>query len=269
LFEFLISAQRFPLAAFFFLGLLAAAARGHRTGWLAACLFVIPLALLTLVFTHRVPAYLFFVYPFFLMVAAYGFVNAVETEHARLAKTAGRGRWIRGAFLAAALSVFVVSPWLRITLHIPFFDDGVTNLAVTPEEWREASAAVRAGARPDDCIITSLPQVALYYGLKSDFCLNRAALEQSIAERFPVNAEGRRVDMYAGVVCIESLEELKSIVGSRTSGWIAVSQFHLENDHLIQPEARDFLNTSLGPPAKTRHGTVLWFRWSRASEAGR
>jgi hypothetical protein len=270
LFEFLISPQRFPIAVFFFIGLLGAAARGSRNGWLAACLFGSAFVLLSFVFTHRVPVYLFFVYPFFLMLAAFGFVNTVESEWSRflLLPASGR-RGARAAFAVLAVSIFALSPWIRITAHIPFFGDGMTNLAVTPEEWREASARVRSEAGPGDCVVTSLPQVPLAYGLKSDFCLNRAALEQSIEERFPADANGRRVDMYAGAECIESAAELDSLISGRPAGWILMSQFHFENDFHTPPDVRAVLSGRLGPPAKTRNGTVLLFRWPRSAEAGR
>jgi hypothetical protein len=113
LFDFLMSEQRFPLAALFFIGTLMTASRKSRMGWLVWSLFVAVLAMLTLVFSHRVPTYLFFVYPFFLMIAAFGFVRLVEGESDRIR---GDGRPFRrraaGLFVLAALSVFILSPWI-------------------------------------------------------------------------------------------------------------------------------------------------------------
>jgi 4-amino-4-deoxy-L-arabinose transferase-like glycosyltransferase len=267
LFDFLISEQRFPLAALFFIGTLMTASRKSRMGWLIGCLFAVPVAMLTLVFSHRVPTYLFFVYPFFLMTAAFGFVRLVEGEAAFLQKDGRTNRrWMRGLFVAAALSVFILAPWMRIGLHIPFFGDGKTNLAVTFEEWREASGSVLSSRLPDDLVITSLPQVALYYGLRSDYCLNDAALEQSKTERFPRNADGRWVDMYAGAVCIESLDELRRLAGGSRGVWILVSQFHFNNAYHIPAAVRAFLTDQFDPPRKTRNGTVLVFHRSVCPE---
>lgn len=263
LLDFLVSGQRFPLAALFFIGTLMLISRPVRGGWLVWCLFAAPLAMLTLVFSHREPTYLFFVYPFFLMIAAFGFVRLVGGELERIGK---KGRARRFLLAAVALSVFVVSPWLRITAHIPFLPDGVTNTAVTPEEWREASAAARAAMREGDCVITSLPQAALYYGLRSDGCLNRAVAEQSVMENFPRDGRGRVLDVYAGVPCVTSLDSLRALVEGRDRGWILVTSFHFENTAHVTPDIRAFLTERLGPPAATAHGTVLTFRWPKAAE---
>ncbi|MDM7926297.1 MAG: glycosyltransferase family 39 protein [bacterium] len=261
LLDFLVSGQRFPLAALFFIGTLMLISRPIRGGWLVWCMFAAPLAMLTLVFSHREPTYLFFVYPFFLMIAAFGFVRLIEGEMDRI----GKG-FRRLLLAAAAASVFVVSPWLRITAHIPFLPDGVTNTAVTPEEWREASAAARAAMREGDCVITSLPQAALYYGLRSDWCLNRAVAEQSVMENFPRDGQGRILDVYAGVPCVTSLDSLRALVEGRDRGWILVTSFHFENTAHVTPDIRAFLTERLGPPAATAHGTVLTFRWPRDAE---
>ncbi len=263
LLDFLVSGQRFPLAALFFIGTLMLISRPVRGGWLVWCLFAAPLAMLTLVFSHREPTYLFFVYPFFLMIAAYGFVRLVEGELERIGKDRRPARFL---LAAAACSVFIISPWLRITAHIPFLPDGVTNTAVTPEEWREASAAARAAMQEGDCVITSLPQAALYYGLRSDWCLNRAVAEQSVMENFSKDGRGRILDVYAGVPCVASLDSLRALVEGRDRGWILVTSFHFENTAHITPDVRAWLTERLGPAAATANGTVLTFKWPKDAE---
>ncbi len=263
LLDFLVSGQRFPLAALFFIGTLMLISRPVRGGWLVWCLFAAPLAMLTLVFSHREPTYLFFVYPFFLMIAAFGFVRLVAGEWGRI----GEGRRpARFLLAAAACSLFFISPWLRITAHIPFLPDGVTNTAVTPEEWREASTAARAAMREGDCVITSLPQAALFYGLRSDWCLNRAVAEQSVMEKFPRDSRGRILDVYAGVPCVTSLDSLRALVETCDRGWILVTSFHFENTAHVTADVRAWLMERLGPAAATAHGTVLTFRWPNDAE---
>jgi hypothetical protein len=267
LFDFIISDQQFPLAALFFVGTLMIVSRKHRAGWMAWCLFAAAFAMLSLVFSHRVPTYLFFVYPFFLMVAAFGFVRLLEGESALLRKDVRTDRgWIRGLFAAAAFSIFILSPWMRIGFHIPFFGDGRTNLAVTFEEWREAAGTVKSSLRPGETVITSLPQVAMAYGLRSDYCLNDAALEQSKTEKFPLNADGRRVDMYAGAVCIESLDELRRLAESGAGAWAVISSYQLDNANHVPADVRAYLTDAFGRPAKTRNGTVLIFHRSASVE---
>lgn len=267
LLDFLISAQRFPLAGFFFLGLVSTIVHRHRFSLYLACLFGTPFLLLSLVFTHRVPAYLFFVYPFFLILSAYGLWDWIKMILEKIHGLENRQKeWLSRLVYFLLGALLVISPWLRISLHIPFFPDGMTNMAVTPEEWREASQKVLSLKKENELIITSLPQTALYYGLHSDYCLNWSALEQSKMEHFPQNPQGRWVDMYAGVVCIESLEELISLIQKFSSGWIVISKFHFENTQHTPHPVREFLQTHLKKVFETRQGTVIGFHWGLEEE---
>jgi len=157
--------------------------------------------------------------------------------------------------------ILLASPGFRIALKIPFRGDGVTNMAVTPEEWREAAQIVKDRMRQDDLVISSLPQVAYFYGIRSEYGLNWANLYQSEQKRFK-NREGRLVDVYLGAPCIKSLEELRSLVKSSRSGWILASAYHLEHPHYIPREVAEYLSTCFPAPFSTRRGTVLVFHWA-------
>jgi hypothetical protein len=219
-------------------------------------------------FTHRTPTYFFHVYPLFLAVAAFGFAVFVEQERAVLDRNPRFAKpWLKSALIAAAFSVFIISPWLRITLHIPFFQDGITNMAVTPDEWREASRTLLQRKQPGDLVITSLPQVALAYGLKSDFGLNMANLALTKVEKV-LTPEGRYADIYAGVTCIETPDEFQKLVESHARGWLAVTQFHLENNNYIPATVREALPRLFQPPEKTANGTVLIYHWDRSPRGG-
>lgn len=265
LFEFLISSQRFPLAAFFFVGGLQLMSRKNKLGWIPMCGFLTPFFLLTFVFTHRVPMYIFYVYPFFLMISAFGFMNILEAEQRLMKKDTFIRVWFRRGVFAMYLFIFIVSPWLRITLHIPFQGDGVSNMAVTTDEWREASMILREHKKEGDLIISSLPQVVLYYGIRSDYGLNWSNLEQSKEREFR-NDSGRWVDVYAGVVCIESLDELKKIIRIHPRGWILVTKYHLEHEIVTPIEVREFIQEQMGTVLETEKGTVLIYQWSQPLE---
>lgn len=261
LFEFLLSMQRFPLAAFFFIGAVQVITRKHDQGWLPIWGLVFPLLLLSFVFTHRVPTYLFYVYPFFLILAAYGFVNILNYE-IRLFE---EHKWKKSLVVVLFLSIFVISPWLRMTLHIPNQQDGITNMAVTPDEWREASDYILQNKDADDLIITGLPQVPLYYGLISDYSLNWASLRQSIDENF-VNSEGINVDVYAGVECIHSLDQLKHIINTNPSGYFAISKYSLDHELYIPVDVRNYILSTFNNPIETRNGTVFIYTWHARKE---
>jgi len=268
LFDFLISAERFPLAAFFSIGCVQVLTRRSKPGWLALVLLSTPLALLSVVFTHRVPTYLFNVYPFFLLIAAWGAVNLIRSEQIRLPSDTfwSRIRYRNGVAMLF-FAVFLVSPWLRITLHIPFQGDGATNMAVGHDEWREASRRVLSAKQEGDLVITSLPQVALYYGLTSDFGLNWNNLEQAREKEWR-NADGRYADVYAGIPCILSLEELRSLIASHTSGWLVISRFHLDSPIVTPEDVRTFIHNDLGEPVLTARESVFVYRWGATPKGG-
>jgi hypothetical protein len=200
------------------------------------------------------------VYPFFLMISAFGFINLIESESQWFQKQYDQKRiYLKTIFLSAFFLIFFISPWFRITLHIPFFQDGGTNLAVGFDEWREASQIVKDRQKPGDLIISSLPIASLYYGTRPDYGLNWANYSQAKEERIQ-NQSGRWADVYAGVTCIESLDELQKITRTHQRGWILVSKFH---------QVKDFILKDIGKPAITKQGTILVYHWENKTEAGR
>lgn len=266
LFDFLISPYRFPFAVFFFIGGIQLISRREKLGWLLVFGFLFPLFSLTVIFTHRVPTYLFYVYPLFLMIAAYGFVNLLESERLIMLKDSHfKKQWIRAGVLILYIFIFFISPWFRISLHIPFLKDGITNLAVTPNEWREAGQYVRKHFKEGDVSITSLPIVAMYYGIHSDYDLNWTHLLQAKAEVFK-NSEGKWADVYAGVGCIESADELKEIFRNYGSGWLVVAKYHMEHELIIPEQMRDLIENQLEAPFKTRNETVWVYHWGKPVE---
>jgi len=259
--EFLISPWRFPLAAFFFIGSVQLFSRNKRLGWIPLWGFSVPFFLLSFIFTHRVPAYLFYVYPLFLMISSFGFINLLEMEGQFLIKAPGyRKRWVRTGFISLFFLIFILSPWLRITLNIPFNPDGVTNMAVTPDEWREACDIVKTRQQPGDLIVTSLPQIATYYKIQSDYGLNWANLEKAIDEDFK-NSDDEWIDMYVGIRCIETLTMLETIVRENPRGWIIITKFHLEHDNHTPEKVRNFIISHFNEPAMTNNKTVYVYHW--------
>jgi len=208
-----------------------------------------------------VPVYLFYVYPLFLIIAAYGLSNIIESEILVIKKSFKiHQEWLKKGVIVCFMFIFVVSPWLRITINIPFLGDGITNLAMTPDEWREASRFVRDQKEDGDLLISSLPQVAYYYDILSDYGLNWANLAQAKEEEFK-NSEGKWADVYSGITCIETLDSLKQILKSRKKGWILVAAYHLKHSNYLPDDVRQYIEEKFQDPYKTKHGTVLVFQW--------
>ncbi len=266
LFNFLISSMKFPIAVFFFLGCVQLMSHRNRLGWILLWVFIVPLFLLSLVFTHRAPRYLFFVYPFFLIISSYGFINIVQNEFEILKKDLiFKYKWLQYCIIFAFFIIFLISPWFRFSLKIPFQGDGVTNGAVTTDEWKEAAGIVKYNMKMDDIVITSLPQVAYYYNVKSDYGLNWINLNRAEIQSFK-NDTGHYIDIYAGIPCIASLDELKQIVESNERGWIIITQYHFEHTKVIPEEVREYIETEFNVAYRTKKGTILIYLWKPNSE---
>jgi uncharacterized membrane protein len=277
LMEFLIEGYRFPLAALFFIGMVQIFFRGRKRASTLIFLFLVPLFLLSFVFTHRVAVYIYNVYPMFLIIAAFGFIQILEREEEILKKwmqgirekgfETGRGLMKTAPFLlmVVLLSVFVFSPWFRISLNIPFHGDGFTNMAVSFSEWREGSRMVLEEREAEDLVLASLPATTSYYGLKADYTLNWSLLLQAQDKEYRNEAD-RWIDFYAGVVCIESLVELEDIVSSNPRGWIILNRYHFEHTDYMPEAVRQFLLNRMGEPAETARKTVLVFHWEEESQ---
>ena len=275
LFEFLISPYRFPLAAMFFIGTIQSFFHFQRRGVLLFMLFICPFLLLSFVFLYRTPTYLFYVYPLFLILAASGGMNLVKIEgilsrkyfnNMKLTKNGSMPffKKVLPYFVTLAfLSVFVLSPWIRIGFHIPFNPDGITNGAVTPFEWREGTRLVDERRQDGDIILSSLPATSLYYGVKADFALNWSLLNQAREENVK-NAQGNWMDLYGGSECIETLEGLKAIVDSHMRGWLIIEKFHLENSVYISNSVKIYIDEQFPDPLSTQQGTVLVYHWNRS-----
>ena len=87
LLEFLISPYRFPLSVLFVLGAMQIFTRFQSRGILIFSMWAWILFFFSFISTYRVPAYFFFVYPLFLILAAYGLVNLIESEQRHFKQT--------------------------------------------------------------------------------------------------------------------------------------------------------------------------------------
>jgi len=273
LFEFFISNYRFPLAVFFFLGCIQSFFRFSKPGILFLSIFTFPLFALTFLFRYRVPVYLFFVYPMYLALAAYGIVNWVRLEipiiQEKLNKVARKyklkmdfSKILKSALLFTIVVFFMLSPWLRISLHIPFNGDGVTNMAVTPLEWKEGTRLLQNQIQPGDLVISSLSQTTLYYGIEADYTLNWAAMQLAQTQNFQ-NEAGQLIDVHSGIPCIEDLNAFKELVQTHRQGWIILARYHLQAKEYFPEEVAEFLQHNFSEPLRTQKGTILIYSWDQ------
>ncbi len=272
----LMSGYRIPLFTLFFIGSVQAFFRYNKRAVFMFFMFICQIFLLSFVFTHNTEMYMFNVYPFFLILAAYGFYNVMDIEilisrkllshdidgKSNIVKNYNKGLsfWIAAAFF----SVFILTPWLRISLHIPFNPDGMTNGAVTTSGWKEASKKLLEISGPDDVILTSIPILGLYYGVESDYALNWTLLNQA-KEKDSKNTSGDWVDVYAGVKCVSNLDNLKQIIQNNKSGWILVESYQWEHDPYIPDIVRTYVEKTFDKPFSFANHSILLFHWNSQS----
>ena len=266
-FEFMISTYRFPIGVFFFIGAIQIVLRFMRKALLPLLTLAWIVFFFAFISDYRVPAYFFNVYPVFLIVAAFGMYNLVLSEKSELNTSPQRfpgvlRKWVPKMVVPMLGLLIVISPWFRISLHIPFQGDGVTNMAVTPAEWREAGQLVARERESGDVVLSSLSQTMLFYGIPSDYSLNWSALDLSKFRDFR-NDRDQWIDVYSGIPCVDSMEMLGRIFGEYRRGWLIVSQYHLNHPEYIPPEVRHFILENLNPAFETERKTVLVFNWIR------
>jgi len=279
LFDFLISPYRFPLAAFFLLGVLHLFQDFREKGFLPFFTLIWVMIFFSFISPYRVPAYFFFVYPLFLIFSAYGVSVFLDMELVSMRpEKAGRSLKFFGRSLPfqkirtvliriLILLVFILMPWFRISVHIPFNEDGITNMAVTPYEWREAGQMVSNAAETGDVILSSLPQVTRYYGVEADYTFNWSALDLAQFQNLR-NKAGQIIDVYAGVPCVEDLAALERLMEQNPRGWLIIASYYIDNSMYIPDDIRKFLEENIRWYGKTRNGTVQIYFWNREETAG-
>ena len=261
LLEFLISPWRFPISAFFLTGFFFLFIEEKKEGWLLPLIFGAIFALLSFVFTHREPRYLMPVYPLFLIIAAFGLVRFFEVIFSQITTEKLPRSGVTKAFVILSIAaLFILTPWLRVGLNIPWKADGSTNMAVTSEEWKEAAAILKDRAQAGEVIISSLPQTLLFYKIPSDFVLNQNNLDLSISKNIK-NKQGNWMDVYTAFPFIESDSMLTDLISKTPSGWIVVSDFHLTHDVYVPGEIAAILNHGNFDVLKTKKGTVSIYHW--------
>ncbi|MBN2104178.1 glycosyltransferase family 39 protein [bacterium] len=266
LIKFLFSRYRFPLGLLFVWGSIQVILRRNRPGWMPLLLILIPLFSLSFIFTHRHPKYLFGVYPFFFMLAAYGLICLMEVKSVTFFRRFHISKKSIQRIIAILIgAAFIISPWLRIAKNIPWQEDGKSNGAVYFNEWKEAAHILHQQMKPNDLVICSLPEALLYYDIGTDWALNGNNLALS-SERMIVDKQGRFIDVYAGRPLIDSLDLLTDLVNTRVRGWILFTVYHYNRPDIVPPDIRNYLETHFHSPRWTKNHTVVIYSWDYLSE---
>lgn len=258
-FWFLISNFYFTIAAFFLIGVVIAVAELRQAAIYLLLLFVVPLALLSTLFVLKVERYMFHLFPFYLLLAAYGAVRLFELAGKVAQQSSWRSpQWARFALVLVFVGILGASDWLRFARKIPSLRAG-TNGAVTIEEWNDACAFVRTQRAEKQPVISTLPVAVYYYLGRVDYFL--ASMESSRDEEI-IKKDGALIDYYSNASVIDTVEDLQGLMQTQPAGWLIVDLYRLGETRYVRPEVKEFIERQLQRRYETPEKTIAIYSWS-------
>jgi 4-amino-4-deoxy-L-arabinose transferase-like glycosyltransferase len=261
-FWFLISNFYFTIAAFFLIGVVIAVAELRKSALYLLSLFIVPLALLSTLFVLKVERYIFHLFPFYLIIAAYGAVRFFEFA-VNIAKESSQRYLLRSPKLVTLiiavvfLGILGASDWLRFARKIPSLRAG-TNGAVTHEEWSDACAFVRKEFSAGQPVISTLPVAVYHYLGHVDYML--ANMENGRGEEI-IARDGAAIDYYSNARVIDTLEDLQHLMKSQPYGWLIVDLYRFSETRYVRPEVKTFIENQLQRRYMTPENTVAIYSW--------
>ena len=264
--KFLSSSFFITLLIFSLLGIVAFFVKFHRQGFYLLVNFIVPLVLLSTLFTLRMERYIYHIYPLMLFIAAYGLVeascllqNQISKRIFVQSKTGPFKQLFTHAFLPAFISlVLIMSPWFRFSRKIPDITYG-TNGAVSHLEWREAANFVKIRLSDNDPIISTLPLTVNYYAGNAEYYF-LASLENPRPNEVYRSPSGLR-DTYNNSLVVDTVNDIEKIVENNSIGWIIVDTYRLERQRYVRPKVVEYIKAHLKCLYKTPGGTVEVYGW--------
>jgi len=263
---FLTSNFYFTIAAFFLIGAVAAAAERCRPAIYLLSIFIVALGLLSTLFVVKVERYIFHLFPFYLIIAAYGaiklfeFVLALNREALQKYPQHRSTRLSKLNLVAVAIvgiGILGASDWLRYARKIPTFYT-VSNGAVGHEEWREACDYLRRQQVEGQPVVSTLPIAVHYYLGRVDYYL---ASRQNPRDEEIIMKNGAPVDYYSNARVIDTVEDLQSLMAEQPRGWLIVDEYRLGEERLVRPAVKEFIQRQLQCRYVTPEKSIAIFGW--------
>lgn len=268
-YDYLNSNMMFPINAFFLIGVYYAITRAKKIVYYTLINLFVPLAFTSFVFAYQLPQYIFHVYPFYLLIAAYGAANFFESEvHSMTSQMEGKFKK-QHLFKPSIVRKWVfllffiwlpVTIWFKLGVRTPARKAGQYNHVVTHRNWKWAAEYVNRQKTNQDVVVSSNTLIPLYYGLRSDYSLNIGFNDLAVATGFAED-KNHISDPYTGTPSIQNKEDIERIVSEHESGWIIVSTYCLNEVTYIPSEVKAFITSNLELEAEDQQGTVYIYRW--------
>jgi len=263
---FLTSNFYFTIAAFFMIGAVVAAAERRKPAIYLLCVFVVALGLLSTLFVVKVERYIFHLFPFYLIIAAYGviklfdFAFALNREALKKYPQSHSARLSKLNLLAVAavgIGILGASDWLRYSRKIPSFYTA-SNGAVGYEEWREACDYLRRQQIEGQPVVSTLPIAVHYYLGRIDYYL---ASRQNPRDEEIIMKNGAPVDYYSNARVIDTVEDLQNLMAEQPRGWLIVDEYRLGEERLVRPAVKEFIQRQLQCRYVTPEKSIAIYFW--------
>ncbi len=253
------------LPIFMILGLMALYVKKQFTALsFFLCCFVFPFLLLSFIFREPTAArYLIFIYPFYLMLAAYGLyeLGILIQQRARRFFNAPKPA------IALVISAVLLLPMFPFkNLQSVFkFSFSATNqpdsriIECVFSDWKSTCDALKNHLQPADVVLATLPQIASVYLGRSDVGPFRQLHLDLHQKKYVPNAPDAARKSSA-----QTTSDLVRTVQTNNRGWL-LADFYLESV-MTDPAARNFVFQHLHfYPEASVDGSVLLFGWDKAT----
>lgn len=264
----LTESSQFPLAAFFVLGCVHMITRANKAAFYVCCNFVVPVFLHSFAFAYKIPNYIFQVYPFFVMLAAYALHNLYQDEKHRVQnvwqslKKLFTPRVKQYLLVGMMFGWLPLTIWFRYALKLPFMGTAGNNGAVDYDDWREAAAYVQTHATSEQVLVSTLPLTLHHYLGKVDYNLNNANTDSTLDWQ-PGVLNGKPRDYYSGAEAITNFDELQHMLAQHDEALFVVDTYRFERSQYVPTEIAQFVKNNMTRVWEDEKMTMQVFRWKR------
>jgi hypothetical protein len=228
--------------------------RQRTVAWFLVCIGVVAFGLHSFLFDWKRLRYALYLLPWLVLPVAAG---AVVWFRALLSK---RAAWSIG--VAIIVAVMAVHPWL--------WQAGTVAERFPAPPWRANYAKLQAQLQPNDAVLTSMPLATLYYlGHPATYVMNNVHIKDAIESSVRAS-DGFRVDGYAGLPMVTTLNELQHVVSRHERGWILIDRLRFQGKTTVTAPVRDYIQTSMEritfEQEEQAQNPVIIYRWDRTTE---
>jgi len=228
------------------------------------CCFFLPFLLLSFVFREPTAArYVIFIYPFFLLLAAYGLYETgvfVQQQAKRFFNSLTPVM----AWAISGILLLPMFPWKNLPLVLDFSfsannqpDSRIIECVFS--DWKYTCEALKNRLQPADAVLATLPQIASVYLDRNDVGPFRQLHLDMQQKKYVPNAPDAARKSSA-----QTTQDLVRTVQTNDRGWL-LADFYLEGV-MTDPAARNFVFQHLHfYPEASADGSVLLFGWDKGS----